>query len=331
MSGKRDSTRCTDHEVRTGQVTAANALVEAIILATDISEGSRQRVMLIARGLVVVREVTTEDDLGLGQRLGTKRTMSLRNSIEKRAQEPIETPNSGGSGGSSQGAERSNEALITGIQSLEQEKDANVVIITVSAISASLVWCILRSIPILQAARATQKVKHYHDIYAAFLSHVPQTDSLASPRVAVPPIPYAPDPTLTSSGPDRLDLLWANVYWITSLVFGLSAIFMAVLIKKKIRHYRVVIQRRGRPPLEAQRQESLNRDAGAWYMFEETDTMYRLLQVSLLVIPLGHASYLYPLGATIFIPTVVSGLLYVFGVIGPTVRPEQPPQSPSPD
>ncbi|KAH9027196.1 hypothetical protein EDB84DRAFT_1563491 [Lactarius hengduanensis] len=252
--------------------------------------------------------------------------MSLRNSIEKRAQESTKTPNNGSSGGSSQGAERSNEALITGIRSLEQEKDANAVIITASAICASLIWCIIRSIPNLQAARATQKIKHYHDLYAAFLSHVPQTNSLTSPQVAVPPIPYAPDPALASSGPD---LLWANVYWTTSLVFGLSAIFVAALIKKKIRDYRVVIQRRGRPPLEAQIQESLGGDAGAWYMFEETDTMYRLLQVSLVVLPLGHTSYLYPLGATIFIPTVVSGLLYVFGAIGPTVRPEQPPQSPS--
>ncbi|KAH9167463.1 hypothetical protein EDB89DRAFT_1909980 [Lactarius sanguifluus] len=232
--------------------------------------------------------------------------MSLRNSTEKRAQEPTKTPNNGGSGGSSQGAEHSNEALMI-IRSLKQEeKGINAVIIT--------------------AARATQKIKHYHDLYAAFLSHVPQTNSLTSPQVAVPPIPHAPDPALASSG---LGLLWANVYWTTSLVFGLSAIFIAVLIKEKIRVYRVVIQRRGRPPLEAQIPGSLGGDAGAWYMFEETDTMYRLLQVSLIVLPLGHASTLYPLGATIFIPTVVSGLLYVFGAIGPTVGPEQPPLSPS--
>ncbi|KAI9429363.1 hypothetical protein H4582DRAFT_273442 [Lactarius indigo] len=183
------------------------------------------------------------------------------------------------------------------------------------AIFASLIWCMLRGIQDMQEARAVQKIKDYQNLYTAFLSHAPQTNSLTPPQVAVPPIPYAHDPALASSG---LDLLWANTYWTTSLVFGLSAVFIAVLIKKKSWDYRVAIQHRGQPPLEAQIQE----------LVKGTYTMYRLFQVFLVVFPLGHASYLYPLGARIFIPTVVSGLLYVFGVIGPIVRSAQPPRSP---
>ncbi|KAH8983138.1 hypothetical protein EDB86DRAFT_3085539 [Lactarius hatsudake] len=247
--------------------------------------------------------------------------MSLRNNIEKRAQESTETPNNGDSEGSSQRAERNNEALVTSIRSFE--RDANTVIITAGAICASILWCILRGIEDMQAARTRQKIKRYHNLYTAFLSHVPQTNSLTSPQV--PPIPYGLDPALASPG---LDLLWANVYWTTSLVFGLSAIFIAILIKNKIGGYKVVFQRRGRPPLEqAQIQVSLDRDVRACYML--TDTMYRLLQVCFVVLPLGHASYLYPLGGTIFVPTVVGGLLYAFGAIGPFVRLGQPPWSPS--
>ncbi len=191
--------------------------------------------------------------------------------------------------------------------------------IKAGAICANLTWCIVRSVQNLQAARAAQKSKHYLDIYAAIFSHVPRTNSLTSPRVAVPPVLHAPDPALALSG---FGLLWANVYWITSFVFGLSAIFFAVLVKQMIRDHKVVLQRM---------QDSLNGDAEAWFMSKEMDTIYRLFQVSLVVFLLGHVnSFLCPVGATIFIPTVICGLLYVFGTIGPTVYSEQPSRSPSP-
>ncbi|KAI9458124.1 hypothetical protein BJY52DRAFT_1186920 [Lactarius psammicola] len=239
------------------------------------------------------------------------------NRFEKRARGSTKAPNNGGISimGSGQEAERNNEALI--IRSLEQlEKGVKAVIISASAIGASLIWCIIHGIQNLQAARTAQKARHYLDLYAT------------SPRVAVPPIPHALDSALAPSG---FGLLWANAYWITSLVFGLSAISIAVLVKSKIQEHKIVLQCRGQSLEKALVQESLDGGAEAWYMSEATDTMYRLLQVTFVVFLLGHVnSFLYPLGATIFIPTVIWCLLYVFGAIGLTVSSEQPPQSPSP-
>ncbi|KAI9458123.1 hypothetical protein BJY52DRAFT_1269811 [Lactarius psammicola] len=240
--------------------------------------------------------------------------MSLR--TETRARASTEAPNNGGirSRGSSPGAERNNEALRIRIRGLEQqEKDINVVIITACPICVSLIWFIVRSIQNLQVERVAQ---NYQDLYTAIFSHVPRTSFFTPPQVTVPPVPHAPDPALAPSG---FDLLWVNVYWVTSLVFGLStisiAVFAKVLIKQKIRDHRTVLRHHGRPLEKARMHEFLDGDAEAWFMHEATDTTYRLLQVSLVVFLLGHIdSFLFPLGATVFIPTVICGLLYAAAI-----------------
>lgn len=245
------------------------------------------------------------------------------NEIKKRESVSTKAPNDGDirSRGSSQGAERNNEALMPVIiRSLKQEeKDINAVIMAASVICASLIWCSGQDDP--RAPRA----KYLLDL---LFSRVPQTNSFTSPRVAVP-IPHVPDPALppsSSFGPS-FGLLWANAYWITGLGFGLAAIFMAVLIKQAIRKYRVVIQRRGQSPSEKIRtQESLDGDAEAWYRSAPTDAVYRLFRVFLVLSLLAHVDcFVCPVGATTFIPTVICGLIYVFGDTKPTVSSEQPP------
>ncbi|KAI9440687.1 hypothetical protein H4582DRAFT_1487909 [Lactarius indigo] len=134
------------------------------------------------------------------------------NEIKKRERTSTNAPNDGGmrSMGSSQGAERNDEALVI-IRSLKQEeKDINVVIVAASAICASLIWCSGQDD--LQAPREKY-------LYTALFSRVSQKNSLTPPRVAVPPIPHVPDPALAPSssfGPS-FGLLWANAYWITVL------------------------------------------------------------------------------------------------------------------
>ncbi len=195
--------------------------------------------------------------------------------------------------------------------------------IKAGAMCANLTWCIVRSVQDLEATRAAQKVKYYLDtIYAAIFSHVPWTNSLTSPRVAVSPVPHAPDPALASPV-FFLGLLWANVYWYTSLVFSFGAIFFAVIVKQNARYRRVVLQRHGRPSvnLRARMQESFDEDAEAWLVSVMTDAMNRLFHVSFVVFLLGHVdSPLCPVGAMIFIPTVICSLLYVLGTIGPVVN-----------
>ncbi|KAH9000451.1 hypothetical protein EDB92DRAFT_1831391 [Lactarius akahatsu] len=237
------------------------------------------------------------------------------NEIKKRESVSTKASNDGDirSGASSQGAERNNEALMPVIiRSLKQEeKDINAVIMAASVICASLICCSGQDD--LRAPRA----KYLLDL---LFSRVPQTNS---PRVAVP-IPHVPDPALAPSwsfGPS-FGLLWANAYWITGLGFGLAAVFMAVLIKQAIRNYRVVIQRRGQSPKEKIRtQESLDGDAEAWYRSAPTDAVYRLFRVFLVLSLLAHVDcFVCPIGATTFIPTVICGLLYVFGDTRPTAR-----------
>ena len=217
------------------------------------------------------------------------------------------------SGGSSQGeAERTNVARI--LRDLEHdEKETNMVIITVrlfgcllrwhghesvikvSAISTSLVWWIVRIIQQLQQATVAQENAQH---LVSHFSHVSWTNFL--------------NPPLAPSGSS---LLWTIVYWATSLFFGLFAIFVAVIVKKVIRDYKAVLQPRGRPLEKTRTQESLDHgDVVAWFIPVATDTMYRNYQVSLVVLLLGVLNFfLCPVGATIFVPTVILGLYYVFG------------------
>ncbi|KAH9167462.1 hypothetical protein EDB89DRAFT_121896 [Lactarius sanguifluus] len=121
-----------------------------------------------------------------------KNTSLDMNEIKKRESASTKAPNDGGicSTGSSQGAERNNEALMI-IRGLKQEeKDINAVIMAASVICASLIWCSGQDG--LRAPRA----KYLLDL---LFSRVPQTNSLTSPRVAVPLIPHVPEPALAPS------------------------------------------------------------------------------------------------------------------------------------
>ncbi|KAF8273108.1 hypothetical protein EI94DRAFT_1795489 [Lactarius quietus] len=174
----------------------------------------------------------------------------------------------------SQGAESNNEALI--IRRLEQEeKEMNTFLISAGGFSFSTIWLIVHSILDLQEKTAHKTAHHLAEIF----SYVSQGNS---PPVAVP------DTALTPSGSS---LIRAIVYWFTGLFFGLSAIFVAIMVKGKIRDHRVALQSHSQP----------------WE------------KVSLVVLILGHVNFfLFPVGTMIFVPTVIFGWNYVFG---PLQRP----------
>lgn len=172
--------------------------------------------------------------------------------------------------------------------------------IQASGFSFGAAWLIVRNVQDLRA-RVAQKIGHH---LTAMLSRASQRNSLVSPPVAIPP---APDPVLSPSGSC---LRRAIFYWLIGLLFCLFALFVAILVKQKIRGHRLVLQSHSQPWEKAEVQESLYGDA--WYV--ETDTMYQLFQVSLAILILGHINFfLFPVGPTIFAATVVLGLLYVFG------------------
>ena len=169
------------------------------------------------------------------------------------------------------------------------------------------IWLILRNVQDLHlrtSVRLTQMTVHH---LAVIVSHVSRIKDPTSPPVATPPASYAPDPTLSPSGSS---LQQAIVFWTTGLGFACSAIFVAIFVQQKMRGHRVVLQSHSQPWEKAEVRESLHGDA--WYV--ETDTMYQLFQVSLVILILGHINFfLFPVGPTIFAVAVVLSLLYVFG------------------
>jgi hypothetical protein len=178
--------------------------------------------------------------------------------------------------------------------------------------SFSATWLIMRNIQDLRARVAQITARH-------LVAHLSQKKPFSSPPVAIPPAPYNPDPVLSPSGSS---LLWAIVYWLPGLVFCLTAMFIAIFVKQKIRSYRVVLQGHSQPWEKAKMQYSFDRDAMAWDI--AMDMMYRLFRVSLVVLILGHINFfLYPVSPTIFVLAVVYGLAHALVAIGVTIVPLQ--------
>jgi Family of unknown function (DUF6535) len=185
------------------------------------------------------------------------------------------------------------------------------------AISASIVYRIVYNIRNLQSVPQPF-------LYAAIHSHFFQgtTSSMAAPQAPVP----SPSPSLL----DQIDhppifdvcssrIVRMNVYWVTSLVFSVSAIVLAMLGKHMIRDCkdRLALRRHPKsPPVRSLFDGSVQGLA----MFAATDTMYRLFQVALVLVLLGHIDSLFiSVGVSVFAPIVGCGVLYVFGFIGPSV------------
>jgi hypothetical protein len=187
------------------------------------------------------------------------------------------------------------------------------------AISASIVYRIVYNI------RNIQSVPNPF-LYAAIHSHFSR--GTTSPMAAA--APPAPVPSASPSPLDQLDpspifdvcssrIVRMNVYWITGLVFSVSAVVLAMLGKHMIRDCRdrLALRRHIKaPPIRS----LWDGTAQGLAMFAATDTMYRLFQVALVLVLLGHIDALViSVGVTVFAPIVGCGVLYVFGFIGPSV------------
>ena len=182
------------------------------------------------------------------------------------------------------------------------------------AISASVVYRIVYNI------RNIQSVPQPF-LYAAIHSYFTEGTTAAPPA----PVTSAPANPLDRIGPPPIFDVWSsrivrlNVYWVTSLVFSVSAVVLAMLGKHMIRDCRDKLALRRHlkaPPLRSLWDGS----AQGLAMFAATDTMYRLFQVALVLVLMGHIDALViSVGITIFAPIAVCGTLYVFGFIGPPV------------
>jgi hypothetical protein len=187
------------------------------------------------------------------------------------------------------------------------------------AISASIVYRIVYNI------RNIQNVPQPF-LFAAIHSHFSQGTTTSMAAAAPPaPLPSAsPGPLDHFDPPPTFDMCSSrivrmNVYWVTGLVFSVSAVVLAMLGKHMIRDCRDRLALRRH--IKATPIRSLwDGTAQGLAMFAATDTMYRLFQVALVLVLLGHIDALViSVGVTVFAPIVGCGVLYVFGFIGAPV------------
>lgn len=189
------------------------------------------------------------------------------------------------------------------------------------AISASIVYRIVYNI------RNIQSVPQPF-LYAVIHSYFSQgtTSPMAAPAPVLSASPSLFDqidpPPIFDVSSSRIVRM--NVYWIASLVFGVSAVVLAMLGKHMVRECRdrLALRRHLKgPPIRRLWDGSVQGLA----MFATTDTMYRLFQVALVLVLLGHIdAVVISIGVTVFAPIVGCGVLYVFGFIGaPVMRDSQ--------
>ncbi|KAI9507938.1 hypothetical protein F5148DRAFT_1149384 [Russula earlei] len=202
-----------------------------------------------------------------------------------------------------------------------KENELNALFISATAISASILFCIVHNIRNLQAM---QQPGCSQALYAAVRLYKSQIKS-SSPTLAA----QTPTPSILSSACSTLNsplshVIRMNMYWATGLVFSVSAVFLAMFAKQRVRDHRraLVLQRDAHPPESTPTRNSSVDPVQAWSISVAMDSMYRLFQVALIVFLLGHFdAIVVPIGVTVFAPIVVCGMFYVFGVIGPGVDP----------
>ncbi|KAH9993101.1 hypothetical protein BJV77DRAFT_1000217 [Russula vinacea] len=198
------------------------------------------------------------------------------------------------------------------IRELEQrEKSLDAVLISAGAISASVVYRILYNIINFHSLQ-----KPF--LFSAVLLYFSQetTSPTAAPQAPVPSVP--PSLFYQTSAFDMLPfrILRLNMYWITSFVFSVTAIVLAMLGKHLLREHRDRLVHR-------LPQTDVDKVIGRFSGGSVRDTMYRLFQVALILVLLGHIdAIVISAGLDVLIPTVVGGLLYTFGFIAPAdLRP----------
>jgi hypothetical protein len=116
-----------------------------------------------------------------------------------------------------------------------------------------------------------------------------------------------------------------NMYWIATLVFTISTVFLAMLSRQRTRDVKVglIRQQLGDHATKSSAiatEVSLDECVQGVYMSLVIDTMYRLFQVALVLFLFGHVdAVVAPIGLTCLASIVACGTLYIFRVFVPTV------------
>ena len=166
---------------------------------------------------------------------------------------------------------------------------------------------------------ATHQLVYFQGLYTAVRAVMSQKASLVT-------IPQAPVPSTLSQSYSTFELPSAprvirmNMYWMTSLVFNISTVSLAVFARQRTRDVKFSLIRQLRFR-DASKSDvtgvSFDEHAQSVFTAVGMDTMYRLFQVALIVFLLGHIDAIVkPIGVTFLASVVVCGMLYIFRVIG---------------
>ncbi|KAI9459259.1 hypothetical protein BJY52DRAFT_1119023, partial [Lactarius psammicola] len=211
------------------------------------------------------------------------------------------------------------------IQSLKDNMDG--VLIFAGLFSASLTSFLVDKIHDLQVDPAQQMV-YYQRQNVALLAQISNQVSSIAPQVS---IPSAPPPLYPDFNPNPSDVR-VNVFWFMSLVFSISAALLATLVQQWVRDYMHVFQRYSNPLKSARLRQYLYEGAEGWYMPVVAESVPGLVHVSLFLFFVGLGDSLLSVnttvGVTTIVPITICGLLYVFSMFVPVIKPQSPFRNP---
>src|SRR6266702_241113 len=192
--------------------------------------------------------------------------------------------------------------------------------------SAALTSFLVDKIHDLQVDPAQQMV-YYQQQNVALLAQISKQVSSIALQVSIPSTPLPP--YVFSLNPSDVRV---NVFWFMSLVFSISAALLATLVQQWVRDYMHVFQRYSNPLKSARLRQYLYEGAEGWYMPVVAESVPGLLHVSLFLFFLGLGDSLLAVhttvGITTIIPITICGLLYVFTMFAPLIKPQSPFRNP---
>ncbi len=168
---------------------------------------------------------------------------------------------------------------------------------------------------------------YYQQQNVALLAQISRQVSSIAPQVSIPST--SPPQYVFSLNPSDVRV---NVFWFMSLVFSISAALLATLVQQWVRDYMHVFQRYSNPLKSARLRQYLYEGAEGWYMPVVAESVPGLLHVSLFLFFLGLGDSLLAVhttvGITTIIPITICGLLYVFTMFAPLIKPQSPFRNP---
>jgi hypothetical protein len=157
---------------------------------------------------------------------------------------------------------------------------------------------------------------YFQGLYAAVRVVMSQRASpMTIPQAPVPSMLGQPYPAFDPPS-SSLRIIRMNMYWLTSLVFNISTVFLAMFARQRTRDVKLGLIRQLRLR-NASKSDAIEVSIDETAQSVGVDTMYRLFRVALIIFLLGHIDAIVkPIGVTFLASVVICGMLYISRVFG---------------